>query len=76
MTISTPARTEPTSSRNAQVETSGIKPGRISQALHAGTMHKQLGAGPGELQPEDAAEPAHQEPEKKPGLFARIFGSK
>ncbi|NLJ54539.1 MAG: phosphate ABC transporter permease PstA [Intrasporangiaceae bacterium] len=38
MTTSTPARTEPTSSRNAQVETSGIKPGRISQALHAGIL--------------------------------------
>jgi len=44
-----------------------------AQALHAGTMHKQLGAG--DLQPEDTAEPVHPEPEKKPGLFARIFGS-
>ena len=42
-----------------------------AQALHAGTMHKQLGAGAGDLQQEDAAEP-----EKKPGLFARIFGNK
>lgn len=47
-----------------------------AQALHAGTMHKQLGAGPGEPQKEDATETAHQEPEKKPGLFARIFGHK
>lgn len=46
-----------------------------AQALHAGTMHKQLGAGAGDPQQEDVAEPAHPEPEKKRGLFARIFGS-
>jgi hypothetical protein len=46
-----------------------------AQALHAGTMHKHLGAGAGDLQQEDAAELAHPEPEKKPGLFARIFGT-
>lgn len=47
-----------------------------AQALHAGTMHKQLGAVPGEPQKEDAADPTHQEPEKKSGLFARIFGNR
>jgi len=47
-----------------------------AQALHAGTMHKQLGAGAGDLQQEAAAEQARQEPERKPGIFARIFGNK
>lgn len=42
-----------------------------AQALHAGTMHKQLGAGSGVLQPEDAAEPTHPEP-TDPGFFSRL----
>ena len=43
-----------------------------AQALHAGTMYKQLGSGG--AQPEGTVEPAQQE--QKQGLFARLFKKK
>lgn len=44
---------------------------RAAQALHAGTMHKQMEAGVSELQPI-----GREEIEKKPGLISRLFGNK
>ena len=59
-----------------------------AQALHAGTMHKQLKEGePQPVAVTDQAEqeppaapapepPAPAQPEKRPGIFARLFGAK
>jgi hypothetical protein len=47
-----------------------------AQALHAGTMQKQLESGASNLQKEGVDDASHQEAEKKIGLFARIFSKK
>lgn len=49
---------------------------QAAQALHAGTMQKQLKSTTGETLPEDTGELMGQERKKRPSFLARIFGSK
>lgn len=47
-----------------------------AQALHAGTLHKQLQEGEPEAAPVVVDEVEPGEKENKPGIFARIFGKR